>query len=212
MGWKYNNNYNHNNSNNNQNWRANNFNNHQYNSVAPRFQPLPSGLDQWACTVCHLVHHNMEKHSCRRAGCKGINPYIQQPAPQVSMGPTVHMDSAWAGAPNTKVMSHTCSPTSLLSSSSAHSSSSHVPLPVQNQLGKMGVWPPQEQEDTIMGEEGKPAQTPTPPCADLHLKKVKELQSLREMWEAAVGEFGEDSLQAKALKEGMEKYGPQTTS
>eukprot|EP00973_Karenia_brevis_P018460 2531006-Karenia_brevis.AAC.1 len=53
---------------------------------------------------------------------------------------------------------------------------------------------------------------PTPPCADLHLKKVKELQSLREMWELAVGEHGEDSLQAKTLKEGMEKYGPQTTS
>eukprot|EP00973_Karenia_brevis_P068336 9505997-Karenia_brevis.AAC.1 len=76
----------------------------------------------------------------------------------------------------------------------------------------MGVWPPQEQEDTIMGEEGKPPQTPAPPCADLHLKKVKELQSLREMWEVAVGEHGEDSLQARTLKEGMEKYGPQTTS
>eukprot|EP00973_Karenia_brevis_P055756 7756262-Karenia_brevis.AAC.1 len=78
MGWKYNNNYNSNISNNNHNWRANNnnnFNDYHYNPVAPRFKPLPSGLDQWACTVCHLVHHNMEKPSCRRAGCKGINPY-----------------------------------------------------------------------------------------------------------------------------------------
>eukprot|EP00973_Karenia_brevis_P071422 9920878-Karenia_brevis.AAC.1 len=79
----------------------------------------------------------MEKSSCRRAGCKGINPYIQQPAPQVSMGQSVPMDSAWAGGPNTKVMSHVCSPSSLHSSSSALSSS-HVPIPVQNQLGKMG--------------------------------------------------------------------------
>eukprot|EP00973_Karenia_brevis_P049161 6818436-Karenia_brevis.AAC.1 len=63
-----------------------------------------------------------------------------------------------------------------------------------------------------MGEEGKPALTPTPPCADLHLKKVQELQQLKEMWETAVGEYGEDSLQAKALKEGLDKYGPQTTS
>eukprot|EP00973_Karenia_brevis_P002898 394162-Karenia_brevis.AAC.1 len=76
----------------------------------------------------------------------------------------------------------------------------------------MGVWPPQEQEDTVMGEEGKPPQMPTPPCADLHLKKVQELQSLKGMWELAVEEHGEDSIQAKTLKEGMEKYGPQTTS
>eukprot|EP00973_Karenia_brevis_P021281 2925255-Karenia_brevis.AAC.1 len=51
MTWKYNNNYNPNISNNNHNWRANNnFNDYQYNRVASRFKPLPSGLDQWACT------------------------------------------------------------------------------------------------------------------------------------------------------------------
>eukprot|EP00973_Karenia_brevis_P014164 1926639-Karenia_brevis.AAC.1 len=80
----------------------------------------------------------MEKHSCRRAGCKGINPYVQQPAPQVSMGPTVHMDSAWAGRSPTSNHAHVDSHTSSLpSSSSAHSPSSHISPSALNQLGKL---------------------------------------------------------------------------
>eukprot|EP00973_Karenia_brevis_P068326 9504877-Karenia_brevis.AAC.1 len=84
------------------NHHNNNTYRHYYNNQAwvpqsnfTQFQPLPSGLSQWACTKCHCIHHNMQKKVCRVPGCQGINPYIPQVMPNTAQGPSL-ADTAWA--------------------------------------------------------------------------------------------------------------------
>eukprot|EP00973_Karenia_brevis_P005577 761866-Karenia_brevis.AAC.1 len=70
----------------------------------------------------------------------------------------------------------------------------------------------QEQEDATMGEEDMASQTPPTPCADRHLHNISQFQEMQVTWQNAVRDHGEDSLLAKTFKEGLDKYGPQTTS
>eukprot|EP00973_Karenia_brevis_P026999 3725535-Karenia_brevis.AAC.1 len=68
------------------------------------------------------------------------------------------------------------------------------------------------EEDTVMGEVDLAASSPPTPCADKHLQNISQYQEMQTTWENAVKDYGEGSLLAKTLKEGLAKYGPQTTS
>eukprot|EP00973_Karenia_brevis_P078559 10906073-Karenia_brevis.AAC.1 len=125
-----------------------------------------------------------------------------------AQGPHLEADSAWASKNHGLASSHVSSSHS--ASSPPHSSSSHIPSALLQNLTKMGITLKPE-EDTAMGEEDMAAASPPTPCADKHLQNISQYQEMQSTWEKAVSDYGEESLLAKTLKEGLAKYGPQTT-